>query len=155
MTCDVCGKVASKGEVGIGAYCSLEHASKLTDNRNLLARQLLNEPIGYMPDSLGVNEFERFVLKIALRAIGDMPASIRRDIKKRHPVMLYPEEMTAIIKEKVIKHVPVEFMVKRKGADRTAYGGTYRIKKDIPKDVVLRAVIKAELIEAVLFGEGS
>jgi hypothetical protein len=149
FVCDNCGKEALEGYVGIGAFCSDTCNRRLMIQESSLQRELLLEHVDDIPEDLDLQAFERFVYKLALHALRDMPKTVRKRISKERPILLRPDELSMVYKATILKHVPgchIKFK-KSRGNRRYYYGGTCEILFPIPRTRILRAVFKTGILK--------
>lgn len=144
--CDICGKQAAEGIVGVGAFCSGRCRNRLVKKAMEHEKELLNEPLDQMPDEFDVAAFERFMMKLALHMIRDLPPKVRA---KWTPLMLSASNLSLEIKGRVLKHVPLYYVsaVDAEGHAKMFYSATFMFKAKVPKRVILDALVKAKVFK--------
>ena len=148
MKCDVCGNPATKGIVGVGAFCSSQCEEELARKQNDLRVRLLSEPPGSMPDELGLKEFEMFIYKLALHFLKEMPEEDRETLRKKNPSLLRVDELAVQIKNKVLGILGRRYVAWKKSVrmqDRYLYGSFYKLRQKLP-----RAKVAATLVEGMI-----
>lgn len=148
--CDICGKESFDALVGVGAYCSRACKKELIKRAKEEEAELLAEPIEEAPELFDIQAFERFILKIALHMIRDLPKNVRADWKKNNSPMLSASNLALEIKERTIKHIPLFYIsfMQAEGREKLFYGGSFEFKAKVPKKVILEALVKAKVFKA-------
>lgn len=149
FTCAICGKPATEGLVGVGAFCSGHCRVKLIAKAMGEEKELLNEPLDVMPDEFDVAAFDRFMLKLSLHMIRDLPPKIRAKWRKETPFMLSAMNLSLEIKGRVLKHVPLFYVsaVDAEGREKMFYSATFMFKAKVPKRVILDALVKSKVFK--------
>lgn len=148
--CDICGKPASEGLLGVGAFCSAKCKLTLIRQAREHEQELLDEPLEKMPDEFDVPAFDRFMYKLALHMLRSQPPNVRAAMVKNNPIMLSAPNLSLEIKDRVLKHVPLFYVssMDAEGHARVFYGGTFEFKCKVPKKVVWDALVKAKVMKA-------
>jgi len=148
-TCDICGKPASEGLLGVGAFCSAKCKMTLIKQARDLEKELLDEPLEKMPDEFDVTAFDRFMYKLSLHMLRDQPPNVRAAMAKNNPIMLSAPNLSLEIKDRVLKYVPLFYVssMNAEGHARVFYGGTFEFKCKVPKQVILDALVKAKVFK--------
>ena len=149
MKCDACGNPATKGIVGIGAFCSDRCERELNRQQIEFQIRLLGELPGQMPEELGLKEFETFVYKLALHFLKAIPEEDREVLRKRNPALLRPDELSVQIKNKILgimgrRYVSWKWPVRMQ--DRYFYGSFYKLKTKLPRAEVATTLAEAMII---------
>ena len=149
-TCDICGKPATEGFMGLGAYCSSKCKVKLLKKATDYEKELLDEPLEKMPDDFDVAAFDQFMLKLALHMIRDLPAQLREKWRKGNPLLLSAPNLSLEMKERVLRHVPLFYVssMDAEGREKAFYSGTFMFKAKVPKKVLWDALVKAKIMKA-------
>jgi hypothetical protein len=147
--CSNCGKPAREGLMSVGWYCSDECKTVLFEKSVKYEEELLAEPIGNAPDFFRTaGELTRFTHKIALHTLRDISDTNLAKLKKHNPMMLVPSEFGQHIAGLILNHIRDYVEVEEaRGHMRMFSGGTYRITKQIPAEVVAEALVKAGVCE--------
>jgi hypothetical protein len=152
--CERCGKEVSHGYISMDGVFFCEEclpAERAKWQRHL--EELLNEPIGVVPEKFKVKDFDRFAMKVSVHIIHSLPEEIRRDLRENKPILLDPTSFALTIKAKVLSHMPLYYvsMVDVEGGERMFYDGKYQFKADVPKEVVKDAYVKAGILDGKEF----
>jgi len=147
--CDICGKPASEGLLGVGAFCSARCKMTLIKQATELEKELLDESMEKMPEEFDVAAFDRFMLKLALHTLRDMPHNVRRAWEKNCPIMLSAPNFSLEIKDRVLNYIPLFYVssMNAEGHERVFYGGTFMFKAKVPKKVLLDALLKSKMMK--------
>lgn len=102
------------------------------------------------PVDLETHDFERWSLKFAVKWLRSLSESDRKKIASGNPLMLAPEELALDFKERILRHLHPAYHsdVEHRGHARMFSGGTYCLRQPVPKEKIIEAAQKAELIEA-------
>jgi hypothetical protein len=145
--CAVCGKPSESALLRVGAFCSEPCKRELMRLDEEKKECLLSEDVTVMPDEFDVAAFDRYALKTALHMIRALKPMEKRRWMKNSPILLVPDELAMAIKEKAIRHIPLDFIssMEAEGHERLFHGGTFQFKKKVPKEVVIEAFIRGHV----------
>jgi hypothetical protein len=148
MKCAVCGADGDAALLHLGAYCCEEHGRELLRRHHALLDELRREELLVMPEALGVPEFERFVLKFAVRLVEGMSQPVRLLYLRQAPLLLNPLEMASELKARTLPHLPAEYveLEEATGWARLFRDGTYGFKQPVPSGLVLEAMARAGIL---------
>lgn len=147
--CDICGKESFDALVGLGAYCSRQCKRELVKRAKEEEAELLAESVQEAPELFDLPAFERFILKIALHMIRDLPKNVRADWQKNNPPMLSAPNLALEIKERTIKYIPLFYIsfMEAEGREKLFYGGSFEFKAKVPQKVIWEALVKAKVLK--------
>lgn len=147
--CAICGKAAKSALVRIGAFCSELCKRELMERDEKKKAELLAEPVDVMPDEFDLESFERYVLKSCLHFLKELPPAIQMKWKRKHPLMLVPEEFADQMKGRVLLNLPNDYVsvIHEEKGSKILMDGRYQFKKKVPKAVMVDALIKARLFK--------
>lgn len=150
MKCDVCGEPSTEGLVGVGAYCSKPCKKELIRKAREEEQELLDEEMSVTPDEFDIPAFERFILKVALHMIRDLPKKVRAEWQKRTPMLLSASNLSMEIKERVVREIPLFYVssMEAEGREKLFFGGSFMFKTKVPKKVIWDALVKAKVLKA-------
>jgi hypothetical protein len=136
--------------MGLGAYCSSKCKTKLVKDAKDHERELLDEALDVMPEEFDVPAFDRFMLKLALHMIRDLPPHVREKWRKNNPLMLSAWDLSLELKERAIRHIPLFYVssMNAEGHNRMFYSGTFMFKAKVPKKVLWDALVAAKIMKA-------
>lgn len=151
MICSICRKDVCAGKIiphwGFG--CSEECLKIIHEKRDKVVQELKDEIlVDNIPERLDLEAFERFMLKVAIHYITDMPAKVKKQFEKKAPLLLRPEELALEFKDKVLKFIPSGFFSSKeaRGHARLFFSGTYTMENNIPRKVLFKALKEARIV---------
>lgn len=144
--CSICAGPAKEGYLGVGFFCSEKCRKALVERHTKYEDELLSEGIDVMPDEFDIPTFDRYIRKVALHKLKDLPKKMMRDWKKKSPEMLVPSHLAMTIKGKVIQKIPLFYVSAIKS--EVQEGVTlFQFKAKVPKAVVVKALIDAKVFK--------
>src|SRR4051794_38107555 len=93
VQCAICGKECDQAVLRLGGYCGEGHRRELLGRHRRLLDQLRREELRAVPEALDVPDFERLVLKLAVRILDALSPDTRRCYREAAPGLLVPLEM--------------------------------------------------------------
>jgi hypothetical protein len=150
MKCNICGHEATKGSIifGSGFVCSEDCAQIARSGRKKFHDELNSEELCEMPDKLETQDFERWTLKFAVQYLQSISDADREVIANGNPIMLIPEELALDFKARILRHLHPAYHsnIQNRGHDRLFSDGTYCLRQPVPKEKIIEAAKKAQLI---------
>jgi hypothetical protein len=149
MKCDNCGCERETAHLlcGLGFVCSRCAAA---ENKKALAiaEGLAREPLNQAPVEMGVAEFERWTLKLAVHTIRSQSPRQRAAAAKRNPLVLVADYLALHFKEKILQCMStVEYQSRElHGHESLWASGEFWFKKPVKFASVKRAAFEAGLI---------
>lgn len=151
MKCCICDTDAPKGSLimGEGFTCSEDCKRIAQERHRAFIDGLKSEPLERMPDALETGDFEHWSLKLAVHLLEKLTEDQRQKFSENNPFMLMPEQMSLELKDRIIRHIPKAYVseTESRGHDRMLYGGTYCFRQPVPKDVIVKACQKAQILK--------
>lgn len=146
--CSICGQPSTEGLLHVGLYCSELCKRKLMERDEERKRELLAEPIEIAPDEFDLDAFERYIMKAALHMIHALPPKEKLKWKKNMPHLLAPDTLAMEIKERALAYLKNDYVsvLENKG-NKFFVGGTYQLKKKIPRHEVFAALVRAKVFK--------
>jgi len=149
VKCAICGKDSYALLLRLGAYCAEEHRLELLRRHQRLVEELRREEAAKMPEVLALADFERFVLKLAVRLVDSMSERVRKLYQGRAPALLDPLEMAEELKAHLLPHLPAGLVAIREAQGLSSLlfrAGTYRFLQPVPAALVIQALKKARFL---------
>ena len=153
MKCNICEREADKDSLIFGQalfVCSEDCYQIALARQKKYHDELDAEEYSKMPDKLETHDFERWSLKFAVKWLRSLSAADRKKFGNDNPIMLMPEELALEFKERILRHLHPAYHseVEYRGHDRLFSGGTYCLRQPVPKEKIIEAAQKANLIAA-------
>lgn len=151
MKCNICEIESEEGLLlwGQGFACSENCAQIAALRRKNFHDELDAEKLTDKPDNLRTHDFS---LKLAVKWLRSLSDSDRKTLTESNPVMLVPEVIVLDFKKNILRNLHHEYYssVEHHGVDRLFSSGTYCLRRSVPKEEIIRAAQKAELLEVTL-----
>jgi hypothetical protein len=143
MKCRICECESNRGSVTpLGLCCENCLDEDRREWKEILDRERAAD-IFDGPEEFGLADFERFALRLAVKALDSDGEAIR----KANPWLAAPSELSMLVKERLIEAMPERFStIQARGHERLFRGGAYRIIGKIPKDELMAGCVKAGLL---------
>ena len=148
MKCAICGKECNEAFLRLGGSCGEGHRRELLERHRRLLDELRREELRAVSEALGVPDFERLALKLAVRIIDAMTPDTRRRYREVAPRLLDPLEMAQELKARILPGLPGTHVVPEESAGhmRMFCDGTYSFRQPIPAALVLEAMERANVL---------
>lgn len=151
MKCNICDKEVTGGTFGTmaGFIC---HDPKCKakadkDRKAFLAREW--EPTE-IKDAVELNESLCLFAHKWIEQLKKSHPGYFDKLRENNPLMTIPEHLCLDFTEKVLNVIPREYYESQnaRGHERMFHGGTFRLLKPIPKEALITALIKAQIIKS-------
>lgn len=148
MKCVICGAETKSATIvfSIGAACSDDCIQIAQGRRHAMIDQLKAEPLEEMPDQFETHDFERWAFKLSVHLIEHMTQQQKESVA---PFLQVPEWLSLELKERILNHIPACYVssVRSRGHERLFSSGTYCLRQPVPKQTVIEACQKAEILK--------
>ena len=150
MKCEICNADAENGLLilGQGFVCSEDCAQIGQARLNKYLDELDSEELLDMPDQFETKDFERWCLKLAIKWLKSLSAKDRKFLRKSNPMFLLPGQLALYFKEQILQnlHPAYHSEIYHQGHDRLFSRGTYCLRQHVPKEIIIEAAQKADLL---------
>ena len=149
--CVICGRPTHEFDTVLGPYCSQAHLAKLVEEERLLHAELLAEPPEAMPETFADEDVDRLTLKIALLILDALSPEEKARRQRNGRWILPPEQMAVAIKVSIVNHLPARYRSRFAlyGTARVFFTQAYRSRLKIPRDVIRKALARAEFLNVL------
>jgi len=148
VKCAICGVPCDQAFLRLGGYCGEEHRQELLQQHRRRLDELRQEDVRAMPEILGVPDFERLTLKLAVHLLDRMSPPLRALYRAVAPALLDPLEMAAELKGLILRELPASHvrMEEITGLPSLFCDGTYSFTQPVPARLILEALEKTSAL---------
>ena len=114
-----------------------------------LYEKLLAEHVLDLPLFLDIDDFERAMLKLSVHFLKSATPDQAIRLRNQNVYLMYPRPMALQLKDQVLEMIPLMYVssMPAEGRNNVFCTGTYQFKKPLPKEVLVKAMVKAKLVK--------